>query len=386
MTNRGPRFNGARYGWTGYTSNYSYNDYKWANAVQAENVDFRNCVQYNANGSCYGGPGGGQINIVNNYYKQGPSGNGNYNRITTISVSTSGNSDSKHPEHYEMTSRYYISGNTVQSMTGSPVLNRDWSGVTYDSGTYQSGSDRYSADPNNLYGDGIEHKTLSGKSCVRIRLDEDESDRTRIILQDLQNGNRIDASYGFDQFATNFVWSEDSKYLYFTSVQHALTQIYALDVEQTAKYAVNAQKSSGAAGFLGGTPEAIRCLTAGVHDYHAVTVAGKDKMLGVRMSMSAPDDIYSIDLAQRDENGFCEQTQVSFINSDILEQLHIAEVEGRWMTTTDNKQMLTWVIYPPHFDPNKKYPALLYCQGGPQSTVSQFWSYRWNMQIMAANG
>ena len=173
VTNRGPRFNGARYGWTGYTSNYSYNDYKWANAVQAENVDFRNCVQYNANGSCYGGPGGGQINIVNNYYKQGPSGNGNYNRITTISVSTSGNSDSKHPEHYEMTSRYYISGNTVQTMTGSPVLNRDWSGVTYDSGTYQSGSDRYSADPNNLYGDGVEHKTLSGKSCVRIRLDEE---------------------------------------------------------------------------------------------------------------------------------------------------------------------------------------------------------------------
>ncbi len=213
-----------------------------------------------------------------------------------------------------------------------------------------------------------------------------ESDRIRIILLDMQNGNRIDASYDFDQFATNYVWSEDSKTLYFISVQHALTQIYALDVEQTAKYAVNAQKTSGAAGFLGGTPEAIRCLTAGVHDYHAVAVAGKDKLLGVRMSMSAPDEIYSIDLAQRDENGFCEQTQVSFINSDILEQLHIAEVEGRWMTTTDHKQMLTWVIYPPHFDPNKKYPALLYCQGGPQSTVSQFWSYRWNMQIMAANG
>ena len=64
----------------------------------------------------------------------------------------------------------------------------------------------------------------------------------------------------------------------------------------------------------------------------------------------------------------------------------MGKVESRWIKTTDNKQMLTWVIYPPHFDPNKKYPAILYCEGGPQSTVSQFWSYRWNFQMMAANG
>jgi len=79
-------------------------------------------------------------------------------------------------------------------------------------------------------------------------------------------------------------------------------------------------------------------------------------------------------------------TEISFENKHILEQLILGETEERWIETTDGKQMLTWVVYPPDFDSTKTYPALLYCQGGPQSTVSQFWSYRWNLQIMAANG
>ena len=132
--NRGPRFNGARYGWTGYTSNKEYSTYKWQNAVQAENVDFRNCVMYNAQGTCYGGPGGGQINIVNNYYKAGPSQGlkgttlnglkvdvstgkerGNQERITLVTLSNSSNSDKNHPELYDMTSRYFINGNTTET-------------------------------------------------------------------------------------------------------------------------------------------------------------------------------------------------------------------------------------------------------------------------------
>ena len=95
--------------------------------------------------------------------------------------------------------------------------------------------------------------------------------------------------------------------------------------------------------------------------------------------MSKPSEIYNIKV----KTGKAEP--ISFVNKDILDQLTMGNVEARWITTTDNKQMLTWVIYPPHFDPNKKYPALLYCQGGPQSMVSQFWSYRWNFQMMAAN-
>ena len=190
LMNRGPRFNGARYGWTGYTSNKDYDTYKWENPVQAENVDFRNCVMYNAQGTCYGGPGGGQINIVNNYFKAGPShslksktlngikvsvssGNerGSQNRITQVTVSNSGNSDKKHPEYYEMTSRYFISGNTTESTKGTVTKNQDWKGVVYDKGTYTYNGEIYSADKKNFYGDAVAHQTIDGVSCVKIKMD-----------------------------------------------------------------------------------------------------------------------------------------------------------------------------------------------------------------------
>ena len=190
LMNRGPRFNGARYGWTGYTSNKDYATYKWKNTVQAENVDFRNCVMYNAQGTCYGGPGGGQINIVNNYYKAGPSHSlssttlngikvdvssgkerGNQERITLVTVSTSSNSDKNHPEFYEMTSRYFINGNTTETTKGSVIKNKDWKGVSYDKGTYTYNDEIYSADKKNLYGDAVEHKTINGVSCVKIKMD-----------------------------------------------------------------------------------------------------------------------------------------------------------------------------------------------------------------------
>ena len=190
LMNRGPRFNGARYGWTGYTSNKDYSTYQWKNTVQAENVDFRNCVMYNAQGTCYGGPGGGQINIVNNYYKAGPSQGlkgttqnglkvdvstgkerGSQERITLVTVSTSSNSDKNHPEFYEMTSRYFINGNTTETTKGSVTKNKDWKGVTYDKGTYTLNDEIYSADKKNLYGDAVEHKTINGVSCVKIKMD-----------------------------------------------------------------------------------------------------------------------------------------------------------------------------------------------------------------------
>ena len=116
-----------------------------------------------------------------------------------------------------------------------------------------------------------------------------------------------------------------------------------------------------------------------IYDYEAVALAG-DRLIGTRHSMQMPNEIYSID------PGSGKQTQITFENKHILDQLKIADVKPRWIKTTDKQDMLAWVIYPPDFDPTKKYPTLLYCQGGPQSPVSQFWSYRWNFQIMAANG
>ena len=191
LMNRGPRFNGARYGWTGYTSNKEYSTYKWQNTVQAENVDFRNCVMYNAQGTCYGGPGGGQINIVNNYYKAGPSHSlkgttlnglkvdvstgkerGSQDRITLVTLSTKDNSDKNHPEFYDMTSRYYINGNTTETTKGSKTANKDWEGVSYDKGIPSLNGEYYSPDANNFYGDAVAHTTISGKSCVKIKMDE----------------------------------------------------------------------------------------------------------------------------------------------------------------------------------------------------------------------
>ena len=169
LQNRVPRFNGSRYGWDGYTNNYEYDAYRWENVVQAENVDFRNCVLYNwGTGGCYGGPGGGQINMVNNYYKAGPATT-NKTRVTTVSVSNSGNSTTSVFEG--MTSRYYISGNYVTA-AGSRAANYDWSGVAYDSGVFTINGERWSQDPDNYYGSGVEHKNNSnGVSCVRIKMD-----------------------------------------------------------------------------------------------------------------------------------------------------------------------------------------------------------------------
>ena len=166
VANRSPRFCGARYNWTGYTANKLYSDYNWENAVQAENVDLRNCVVYNCGNGCYGGPGGGYVNMVNNYYKTGPSGT--TTRITTVSVATTDNSGSDSP-YYNLTSRYYISGNQLDGTS-----NKDWGGVAYDSGVFTIDGERYCLDTNHYYGSGVTYKQNSnGDDCVRIKLDSE---------------------------------------------------------------------------------------------------------------------------------------------------------------------------------------------------------------------
>ena len=164
VNNRSPRFNGARYEWTGYTGNKLYSEYKWENTVQAENVDFRNCVIYNCGNGCYGGPGGGKVNIVNNYYKTGPAAT--TNTITTVTVGASGNADG-HPTLWDMTSRYFISGNQMNANTGN-----DWGRISYDSGTITLDGDHYSLDPQHFNGENEEYITRNGKDYIRIRLDE----------------------------------------------------------------------------------------------------------------------------------------------------------------------------------------------------------------------
>jgi len=197
-------------------------------------------------------------------------------------------------------------------------------------------------------------KWLAWESMER---DGYEADKNRLFVMNLQTGEKTDMSANFDQNSSNLAWSSDSKTLYFVSCWHALTQVYRLDLAS----------------------KKITQITKGVQDYAFVAEA-KDILIGMKHSMSKPDEIYAINPKTGAE------TELSFLNKPILDQLTLSKVEERWIKTTDNKEMLTWVIYPPHFDPNKKYPTILFCEGGPQSTVSQFWSYRWNFQQMAANG
>lgn len=197
MHNRTPRFNGARYEWTGWKNNSLYKDgtYKWANDVQAENVDFRNCVMYNwgiGNG-CYGGPGGGYINIVNNYYKAGP-GTKNKTRVTQVTVGASGNSTGS--DRCGMTSRYFINGNYVTA-AGSKAANYDWSGVSYDSGTLTSNGKHYSKDPNYLYGKAIaDTLNQNGTHYVCIQLDEAEAPTGEVTTHDAEEAYDKVLAYG----------------------------------------------------------------------------------------------------------------------------------------------------------------------------------------------
>ena len=160
VANRSPRFNGARYNWTGYKSNKLYNDYKWENAVQAENVDFRNCVIYNANG-CYGGPGGGQINMVGNYYKSGPAAT--IDRLTTASYGDSGNS-SGYEIYWGMNSRYYLEGNSIDNKAAG------WEKMKYDASVPSKGGIYYTYDPNHYYG-ADNYTQVDGKDALPVQLD-----------------------------------------------------------------------------------------------------------------------------------------------------------------------------------------------------------------------
>lgn len=199
-----------------------------------------------------------------------------------------------------------------------------------------------------------------GKSIAWLSMERDgyEADQNRLMVMNLETGGKTFVSKDFDSNVDSYCWSADCKRIYFTGVWHGESQVYQIDL-------VNGNK--------------ITPLTEGMYDYASVALLG-DKLIAQRHSMSMGDEIYSIDLT-----GDHTVTQLTFENKHIYDQLTMGKVEERWMKTTDGKQMLTWVIYPPQFDPNKKYPTLLFCEGGPQSPVSQFWSYRWNFQIMAAN-
>ena len=189
-----------------------------------------------------------------------------------------------------------------------------------------------------------------------------EADLNRLCVYELATGTKNYVSTSFDSNVDAFCWNVDSKSLSFIGVWHGCINMYQVDLKGT-----------------------VTQLTDDTADFGSISLANDGKkLLASRQSISAPTDLYIVTPGKNIEKTKVEQ--LTRENDHILNQLSFGKVEKRWVKTTDGKDMLTWIILPSNFDPNKKYPTLLFCEGGPQSPVSQFWSYRWNFQIMAANG
>jgi dipeptidyl aminopeptidase/acylaminoacyl peptidase len=193
-----------------------------------------------------------------------------------------------------------------------------------------------------------------------------ESDRNRLCVYDLQKGTKQYVTEKFDSNVDAFCWGNDSQNLYFTGVWHATVNMYTTNLKGE-----------------------VQQLTDDWADFTSIARANNgNKLLAMRQSFSTPADIYIVDPGKSPKKTIkgTKIQQITAENKEILDQLSLGKCQQRWVKTSDGKDMLVWIILPSDFDATKKYPTLLYCEGGPQSPVSQFWSFRWNMQMMAANG
>ena len=184
-----------------------------------------------------------------------------------------------------------------------------------------------------------------------------ESDKSRIFVMDIHSGVKTELTKGFEHNALNICWCADANTIFFTSPIQGTYQMCRVGVSDAQ----------------------VKVITSGDHDYTSASVSG-NRIIATKTTISMAAELFEVDPS----NG--SDKQLTFVNGKIYDAVDMGRVEKRWIETSDGKQMLTWVIFPPNFDPDKKYPTLLYCQGGPQSVISQRWSYRWNFQIMASQG
>ena len=205
-----------------------------------------------------------------------------------------------------------------------------------------------------------------------------EADRNRLCVCDLTTGEKKYVTESLDSNVDAFVWS-DSKdvMIYFISVWHATENLYAVNWKGELKQINTIVSPESGSDGQKNNPWA---------DFGSIQLMNNGKQLLMeRHSFTAPADLYIVTPNFKKPEKTTVQ-QLTFENKHITDQLAKPSVQQRWVKTTDGKEMLTWIILPPNFDETKKYPTLLFCEGGPQSPVSQFWSYRWNFYIMAANG
>ena len=202
-----------------------------------------------------------------------------------------------------------------------------------------------------------------GRYVAWLSMERDgyEADRNRLCVYDLKENTKTYVTESFDSNVDDYCWAPDSRTLYYIGVWHATENLYKTNLQGEVKQ-----------------------LTNDWADFGSLQMLNDKQLLMERHSYVAPADLYVVNPG--DTINDTKLAQITEVNKEIIDQLGKPSVEQYWVPTTDGKQMLTWVILPPHFDKTKKYPTLLFCEGGPQSPVSQFWSYRWNFFIMASQG
>ena len=185
-----------------------------------------------------------------------------------------------------------------------------------------------------------------------------ESDKKRLMVMDMATKAKRDLTENWDYWPEQIAWAKNGSEIWFTGYYQGTEPVFTINVNTCA----------------------IDTIAAGQYDYASVKPVADNSAIVLRHSMREPNEIYAI------TKGNPEAKALTEVNKELLAQLKLGEVKRVEVPTTDGKMMTCWEILPPDFDPNKKYPAILYCQGGPQQAVSQFWSYRWNFMIMAAHG
>lgn len=208
------------------------------------------------------------------------------------------------------------------------------------------------------------HPTFSPQgdlSWLQMKRDGYEADKNDIIVR--HNGIDINLTANWDGTVDSFTWSEDGKKVYFSAAVDGTKQLFEVNFPGRTRIAIT-----------------VRQVTDGMFDVNSIVGFTAGKIIVERADMNRPTEIYSYDLKSK------KWQQLTNVNNDLFAGIVKSKTEKRYVTTTDGKKMLVWVILPPDFDAKKKYPALLYCQGGPQSALTQFYSYRWNFQLMAAQG
>lgn len=196
---------------------------------------------------------------------------------------------------------------------------------------------------------------------LQMKRDGYEADKNDIIVR--YNGTDLNLTAGWDGTVDSFTWSADGKKVYFLAPVDGTKQLFEVNFPGKTKIAVT-----------------VTQLTDGYFDVNSIVGFSGDNVITERADINHAQEIYSYNLKKK------TWKQISTVNNSVYSNLALSKTEKRYVTTTDGKKMLVWVVLPPNFDPKKKYPALLYCQGGPQSALTQFYSFRWNFQVMAAQG